>query len=392
MRRLKKTAVILQAVLMMFLLTACWNYREVESLTIVSGMAIDYGQNGYKYHMTFECVNLSGGGGGGGGGGQAQQNSKPLLIESDGDTLFDSVRNALFTSNKKLYFSDCKIVILSNQIAKDGIRQVLDWYLRDAEPRVTLNFLVSEEGTAAETLRYPAPDSVTASFQINNMLNQSKTVTASYIARPLYEIYNTLNDEEGISLTLPGITVVENMDGKTLSLDRGAVFQKDKLVGWLPKLELKYLLFGRDKIKGGLLITGADPMNPNITLEILKSKTSVKPVIRDGAVTMDISVKTEAALAEVQDGTRPSKSPPFETVEQYADQTLETGIENLVADAQQNYKSDILGFGSYIQENAPSEWEKLKSGWQSRFPSVKIQVHADVQIKNSAVLLEKGGK
>lgn len=76
---------------------------------MVAGFSIDKGETGSGYHMTFEVLDESGGGGNGGSGSPSALRS--TLIESDGDTIFDAVRNALKKSDKKLYFGECKAVI-----------------------------------------------------------------------------------------------------------------------------------------------------------------------------------------------------------------------------------------------------------------------------------------
>lgn len=44
------------------LLTACWDYKDIEEFTIVAGVAIDKADQG-KYLATIEIVYIQGGGG-----------------------------------------------------------------------------------------------------------------------------------------------------------------------------------------------------------------------------------------------------------------------------------------------------------------------------------------
>jgi hypothetical protein len=91
--KLKKTLVMILLLSITIFMTGCWNSRELETLAIVAGFAIDKGSNGSGYHLTFETLDESGAGGGSGGGGQTSIQSQ--IIESDGNTLFDADRNAL---------------------------------------------------------------------------------------------------------------------------------------------------------------------------------------------------------------------------------------------------------------------------------------------------------
>jgi spore germination protein KC len=97
-------------------ISGCWNYREVEKLAIVAGVAIDKGENN-PYKITFEILQVS-------GGKEAKTVSK--IISMEGRTIFDAVRNAISLSGKKLYWSHTKIVVISKDIARNGILRVVD--------------------------------------------------------------------------------------------------------------------------------------------------------------------------------------------------------------------------------------------------------------------------
>lgn len=382
MTKLKKIIAVLQIVLLLVPLSGCWNYREIETLSVVSGIAIDKGQNGYKYHMTFECLNMS--------GGQGESGAKPIVIETDGDTIFDAVRKALSESDKKLYFSDCKIVVLSSQLAEEGILPILDWFMRDAEMRVTIDFLISKEKTAGEILRQTSQSKESLSFQIFGMLKEAAKLDAQGPQVPLYKINNILNTA-GVDLILPSIQVKKSEGGSTLELGENAIFRGDKLVGWLKKEQCKYFMFIDNEISGGLLLTGLNSGENNITLEILSSKTTVVPTVSNGTVTMKIDIHTTVAYAEANSEKNYLEKNSVETIEKCADKTLKSGVENVISTMQKQYGSDIFGFGDMIDKDLPDDWDKLEKNWDKTFSSIKYNVNADVKIENTGLSLAEGG-
>lgn len=382
MKKLKKTAVLLAAAMLLPPLSGCWNYHELETYSIVAGVAVDEGQNGYQYHLTFECVDISDEGGTGG--------VQPLILESDADSIFDSVRGVLRESDKKLYFNHCQIIILSQAIAKKGIRPVLDWFLRDAEPRVTLEFLVSKEQTAGEILRIKPKSGQLTAFQIVNTLAEDTSFYGSAPTVQLYQMNNTLN-AEGISLTLPAIEVKKVESGESVQLAGIAVFKGDRQVGWLEDLPTKYFAFARDKIAGGLLLTGGKPESGTFALEILRSRTSVRPQVSGGRVAIRIEIDMEAIAAE-QNGTEDILAKAgFEQIQAEAERTLEQGITDVVTLVQERYGSDIFGFGNAIYRDEPDEWEKLKPRWDDTFRSLKVEVGAEVRLRDASRIIPKGG-
>lgn len=131
-----------------FLFVGCWNYREVDDINIVAGTAIDKGIH-KEYMISIEILESS-------IGKESPTTSK--LIVAEGESIFDAVRNAIAISGKKLYWSHNKILILSKEVAQEGITEVIDWFLRDVETRSDVYILVSKGTSAKEILEKKQKD------------------------------------------------------------------------------------------------------------------------------------------------------------------------------------------------------------------------------------------
>ena len=380
-RLLAKFLAVLLALLPAVLFSGCWDYREVENLSVVGGLAVDKGQNGYRYHLTFECMKMTGDLKSGG--------VQPLIIETDGNTIFDAVRTALNESDRKLYFSHMKVLILSSDIAKEGILPVLDWFNRDAEPRISLQILISKEKTAGEILKLKPEANQLTSFQMSQALLEATSYSAGVNQVRLFEVYNVLNSQDATSLALPGIETKKEGDISVPQLAGNAVFSGDRLIGWLNKESSKFLMFILGKVHGGLLLTGVHPNDSSVSLEIMTCKTSVKPVISGKTITMKIDVDINAAYAEQNTRQNFLDIYPLKTFETSASQTLKNGIENVIDLAQQQYSADIFGFGEKVYQDDPKVWNSLRADWNKTFPSVKYEVTAEVAIRNTATLAGK---
>jgi spore germination protein KC len=267
------------------MLTGCWNYREPEDLSIVAGFAVDKGQNGYKYHLTFEIIEFTGRG--------KEAKVAPILLETDGDTLFDAVRNADNKIANKLYFSNCEIVILSQDISKIGISPVLDWLIRIEEKRFTTHILISKEKTAQEILEQQPLSTQVVSFEIaKSLVNDSNNLAkAPYVQ--LYQVADIIGSK-GISLALSSINITKNVKMTIPSLDGSAVFKKDKLIGFLDGDDTRNFLFATNKVTGGLILVSDQSKNGNnVSLRIFESKTNVTPVYTKGLLkNTKYSIKT----------------------------------------------------------------------------------------------------
>jgi len=366
-----KSCCILLLIMVMLCFTGCWNYRELDGLTMVSGFAIDKGEQGHKYHLTFELLNLS------------ENKSAAELLESDGDTIFDAVRNAIAKTQKKLFFSDCKVIVINQDIAAEGIAPLLDWITRDAELRLTLNPIISKEKTAGEILR---PKPVTDTLQALEISKTLQLNSDHLLKSPKVELYEAIDmlGGDGTSLILPAIKVTDSRNGKVTELDGAAVFKKDKLVGYLNSDESKIFLFLKNQINDSLFLTNLDSKDKNAALEIISSQTKVTPAISNGSVTMHIEITAQAALAENLTNKDYLTEDGLKEVEKSADATIQADVSDLIKKVQKEYKSDIFGFGASISRSMPDWWKKNKSSWDESFPSLKYTISADMKIKNTA--------
>lgn len=384
MKQRRRILLVLETILIIALCTGCWNYREIEKNTIVSGIAIDKGTAGYKYHLTYEVLHFPGGN---------DQSVRADLLESDGDLIFEAIRKAMMETDQKLYFSNCNIVILSKEIAKEGLAPLTDFFLRDAEPRITLQFAVSDEDTAEKILSNQTKTNEPASFKIYKMMQESQNVLGHILSIPLYEVYNTLNSENQ-DLTLPNIRLVKIAENLEPQLTTNVIFHQGKMVGYMPEDDNLFYLILKNKVKSGILPISVSSNEKNVSLEILKCDTKLEPNVCGNNVTMKIQVELLAGIGEkssLQENDIAGNK-ELKKIERAASKTLKDGLTNLIYDIQNDYGTDILGFGNKINQDRHADWEKLSKNWDQTFKKVKCEITADVKINGTAITLLKGGR
>lgn len=358
-------------------LTGCWNYKEVDDLATIAGIAFDKNDKG-KYVITAEIVGFQGSG--------RDTKIKSKLIESYGDTIVDATRNLLKIISPRPYYGHLEVVIISQKVAQEGIIDILDSLNRYREVRLTLDILVSEGKTAKEILDSQIITLEIHSFDIQKMLDSQ--IALSKVPRAkVYEIVNALSGE-GISPVLPAIRLTENQGEKTTELSGSAVFNKDKLIGFLNGDETKSLLFIRDKIKGGVLVVKKSPENgsANVTLDIKKNKTKVKPVNSNGKESINIKINTIVDLFEYNLKQNLLDEKGSLILKRDSEKMLKTNIENLILKVQKDYEADVFGFGNTIYRDMPLLWKKIKSDWNNIFRSLDVNVSVNIDIRNLGLI------
>jgi spore germination protein KC len=363
--------------------SGCWNYRELDKLAVVAGVGVDKTPNG-QYRVTVELVKLS-------GGKEITRTSK--IITMGGSTVFDAVRNIISLAGNKLYWSHAKVIILSKQVAEDGVTKIMDWYNRDSETRPDVNILISRATTAEEIFNCSSEEGEIKSFKLDDMINNQ----ASLSKAPTTDIlkFDIESKNKATSTIIPTIEL-KNTDGKKTPQIMGtAIIKNDKLIGFLSGEETKALLFIRNEVKGGLLIEramGKEGRTP-VSLEIFKSRTQTTPVLRDNDIEINVKVKTIVAIDELEGSENYFDESGCQRLEQVAGSELKNQVEGIIFKMQSLYAADIFEFGENLRENDPKKWKLVSSNWENIFRNLRVNITTKVQIRNSAMLskpLEEG--
>ena len=355
--------------------TGCWNYREVDKLAIVAGVAVDKGIKN-QIQMTAEIIEVSAG---------KDTNITSNTITMEGKTMFDAARNIISVSGKRLYWSHAKVIILSKEVASEGVTKAIEWYNRDSETRGDVQILISEGASAKEIFEGQRTTEDIKSFVLDEMIkNQMSLSKAPMIDILTFDIESKI---KGISTIAPAVNL-KKMDGKMVPQIIGsAIIKNDKLAGFLNGEETKLLTFIRDKVKGGILV---EEMQVNdvptvVSLEIFKSKTNVTPVVDGEDIEITLDIDTIVAIDEIQGTANVFDDQGRKELEQSAENTLKERIESLIKKIESDYDADIFGFGAKLREDKAQIWNSVDN-WAKVFKELKVTVNTRVHIKNSALL------
>ena len=372
---LKKFILIFIVLISSINLSACWNYKDIETLGIVAGAAIDKDVQNNNYILTIEVANQKSEGKGG--------QFKSQIIESTGDTVFDAIRNAITKSGKKLFWSHCQVVIVSKDIAREGIIQVLDFFTRHDEIRADVHIIISAANTAEEILKTPVESNDIVSFYLNNTLESYGNVSKS-IPNEQIQFMNEISTKT-TSATAPVVNI-KTYNNKTIpEISGSAVFKNDKLEYFINGQESEIALMIRDDLKGGLLTLQETNLNANmkITLEILGSKTKINPSIENGIISMKIDTKMQVEIGELEGSVDFINKDNSKILKKDIENKIANEIKNLVTKTQNNSSTDIFDFSGTIQRKMPNYWRKVEGNWDEIYKSLKIQPNVEIDIISS---------
>ena len=122
------------------LLSGCYNYRELNDLGVVTAISIDYDKDKEVFKTKAQVINPV-----------KQQNAnsgnEPSFLVFDGEakSLQESFRKAVEISPRQLYGSHLQILILSEEAINNHLDSVLDFLVRNPELRSEFKVIIGKD-------------------------------------------------------------------------------------------------------------------------------------------------------------------------------------------------------------------------------------------------------
>jgi len=356
------------------ILCGCWNYKEIDQLAIVAGIAIDKDVVTNKYILTTEIVTT-----------QSQGVSSIInsqLFTSEGDSIFSAVRNAIEITGLRLFWSDAKLVIISESIAKEGVIPVLDWTNRSNFVRPDMWLLIANGNSAAEILEYKIKLNEVTSFHLDDTMNSWK-VLSKFPGSMVWSFIDGLSSP-GNSQAVATVKNEQNAGIISPLIEGSAIFKADKLIGYLNGDETLYMLLAENKIKQGLIVLkNVSGSNTNVTLEINDNRTKLTPLYNNGTVSMIIDIYPVVSIHEIQGTTDFMTEENIKIVQDETEKNIKSNVQELINKFQKDYNSDVLGFEDTFKKEKPKVSENLKNNGIDIFTNIKTIVNVHAQIKGS---------
>lgn len=379
---------ILILLLPLFLVTGCYNYQELNKLGIITATEIDKIND--EFVITVQIVNPK-------KQTDASSSNQPAFItySSTGKTVHESYRNLIQKTSRKIYGTHMQILIVKENLARNDLKSILDFYFRNIEIRK--EFYVLVDTTKNEDL----PDNkslLDILTPITNLSSQNIVDTLlsdnKYISVSNLVTFNELMDsylDEHKEILLPTIMVCGDIDygnkkenlGKTnsttdIKIGNMAIFKDNKMIGILSKDESITSNLINNTSKEILMNFKCDN-EKYASAKVIISKTDVK--INEKEYSVDIKIKGNADLAEYScnddlDSTRVISEINDKLNEHFVN-TMKDNIKNI----NELYNSDIYGFRNMVYKKKLSFYNTIKDDYYKNFfDKLSYNVTAEIRL------------
>ncbi|MHB1125611.1 MAG: Ger(x)C family spore germination protein [Bacillota bacterium] len=388
-------------------LTGCWSRKEIEDLAIVSALGFDKvtvdGRD--KCRVTIQVIRPGAVGSIEMGGGGAQ--APVWTFSSIGETVHEAGRDLSTRSPRIPFPPHARVVILGERLVReDGLKKVMDLLMRFRDIRLRTYVLVSR-GDALDALLAQPELERTLSQEIVRMINVTqKRVSKAYFADVREVAAAVAGPGRDPAMSLLEVFPLSPKDIKGEGIDTGglkpgspeskqtsvrlkglAAFRGDKLVGFLGDRETRGFLYITGKARVGI-ITVRDPIHNerDTTFAMTGAKTIIEPAIEDGRVVFTVRIKARGNLSEHEGAGNIASMPALEKLEENISKEIRSMAMEAVRRAQEDFRSDIFGFGDVLHRKLPGEWKQISEQWPEVFPDAEVRISVETRIQSTGMI------
>jgi Ger(x)C family germination protein len=274
-------------------------------------------------------------------------------------------------------------LLISEDVARDGVREIFDFFARDPEMRRRAKIFVTK-GKADDFFQQKPKSGEISSLAIAKLeANANKTPTFGATSEFGY-VSESLHAKRGFFAPM-------------LYLEKGrikaagtAVFNREgRMVGVTSEYEIIGSRILRRSLKQGLVVV-PNPDKPGsiVVFELYEAKITVKPDFSGDTVRFIVAGEFTGNVGE----SVPMQGQAFsdECLNKIA-QAVAAEYTNHVYAAlkySQTVKADALDLGDMIYRKNPQYWNKIKDRWEEEIlPTVTADVNIKVRIRGSGLLL-----
>ncbi|MDF2564639.1 MAG: germination protein Ger(X)C family [Massilibacillus sp.] len=391
---MKKIGILLLVIMNAVLLSGCWDRVEINDIAIVIAVGVDKMDNGDICLSLLLPVpkKLSSSGSGSSGGGGGEGNGSTLVISESGKSIMDAYRKLQGKLPREILFSHIRFIIIGEKLAQEGVAGVLDFFSRPRQSNLRAHILFTRENidevlggepgieqSVAEMIREEGEMGIGAGIDLKDFINMLNEEGVNPWAGQLVKLPLAVETKKNEK------TEASKPKKSYFSIRGAAVFDKDKLVGWINYDEVRGVLWLRDEVKRGVGAVNVDVPEEKgggkMGMRILEAKTRLQPKINEDVLTIHVYIEATTVIYDNSSKLDLSDPKIIYDAEKMAENRIKGRTQSALDKLQKQLQSDVLGFGTAVYREYPKEWrEKYKDNWHEEFPELNVEVACKVSI------------
>lgn len=414
---MKKKIKLIISIFIIFTLTGCYDYREINDLAIVGATEINKIDDNYQ--VTVQAINPQ----------APDKTTNPqapfVIYTGTGKTIQEAYRSITLTSSRFLYSNHLQLLIINEKVAKEDISSIIDYYVRNPGIRTEFYILIGKDDNIL-SITTPIDEIPSASIK-ESIENNYKYYGVT--SRVTFSEFVDMNLNPNLEIVLPSIELIKdiptkdkdeqsndnnnqnkneqkdeksNEENDELSQDETsnkntestevkskyrlsgyAIFKDSHLIGYLNNEESIHYNILNNNIKDTIITYECDK-NKYLAIEVIDSNSSIK--IKNNNV--EITINLEGNINEVHCNIDIKKSENISKISKEIEKKLNKEITDNILNIRTTYKSDIFKFKDIIYKHDYNYYQKIKNNYDEAYQNLNISVKTNVNLIEKGNILE----
>jgi spore germination protein KC len=385
---------IFPVLLVILLLSGCWDKVELNDVSIITGIAIEKGESA-QYKMSVSSINsteLT--------KTSATGNTPSTVFSLEGDSVSELSNKMNIGITRKQIYSHTRIVVIDEEIAELGMLEFLDFLERSGEFRNDFNILISKGVKASDILKITFSVQKDPSMKIHS---QAQTLLNEWGGDPSVRLTDFISSlvTEGRH-PVASVVSIQGDPKKGASVDNNkmldpdaivtinglGIFKHDKLMGVLSMEDTRSYLWTEDLKQTNLSVPcgeEVEDIKKFNDIRVISTSSKKETKYNNGRAELIVKVIGEADLVGTHCIDPITKSETFEKYEKQAEEFIEHEITKTIKKVQEEYEIDIFGFGESLNRSNHKTFKKIKKDWDQYFTEAEVKVDANIFLRRSGI-------
>ncbi len=362
-------------------LSGCWDNRELDSLFIVTGVALDKASDPGQMDIAVQIgkTNLNDSN----SGKSNSEKDYSITLKTTAGTMMEGLVQFDRNSSRALLLQHNQVLLLGTDLAEQGVGDRIDLFMRDQEARMEVLVMVAD-GRGEEILSAKLGQEEISGMYLSRVMQDLYAVSPHYRTRML-DFLSRLRDETS-SPVAPVVKLYEKDGRQQISIDGMAVLKNDRMVGHLNNDGVLGYLWAMGEVRGCAAIAQSDLGRVALHIANLDTKRDVF-LCPDGGVRVVLSVDATLSIGELRGFSEMTPEDLIPYLIRLAQNKIRSRITDTFKTAQE-LNADIYRFGASVHRTYPKEWRDMKKHWDELFPEIELEVNVKVHLPSTGQILK----
>lgn len=380
------------------------NALDLQNLAIVVAMAIDT-SNTNNLQVTFQFTKPSSVSENG-----SSEKSPSIINTIDASSISSAINLMNSYIGKELSLSHCKLIVFSEEFAKQGISEEIYTLMNDNQIRPSTNLVISK-CSAKYYIENSKPMLEPLITKYYEVYNNSSLYTGYTTDATIGDFFNNLNCNscEPYAI-LGGVNTEQNNSNSSINSEKDAqtqanntsisgsirsensglaVFKGATLVGELTAIENLSFLCTKNDING-FLVSVPNPKNDAeyIDVYLVPSKNSkIEVEIINGSPYIQVDFSFTGRIYSMTEDSDFLDANFLEEISKSCNSYLKSTFTKYYYKTSKELNSDINGFGKYALKNFSTNLDYKTYNWTENYKNSFFNVNIDTNVKSGFLLM-----